>query len=72
MDEESLDRRAHWVQWILGGLIAATVFCVTLKLTVADLAQRVKEQDNSIDDITHRLIVMETIQACRDGVHNCK
>jgi hypothetical protein len=31
-----------------------------------------KTIDANIDDLTHRVIVMETIQACRDGTRNCK
>lgn len=82
MNEEKIDRRAHWVQWIAGGLIGATVFCVTLKLTVAQLEQdfkdyrreikvTLKEQDNREDDLNNRVLILETIQKCRDGVYAC-
>ena len=75
MDEEKIDRRAHWIQIIATGLVAATVFCVTIKLTLTQLEddfkqykkdQKVtfKDMDNTVDDLTHRIIVLETKQGC--------
>lgn len=71
MDEEKLDRRAHWVQWIAGGVVGATIFCVTIKLTLTQLEQdfkeykqemkrTMKELDNRIDDIHDHQLILET------------
>jgi hypothetical protein len=82
-DEEQIDRRAHWAQWALAGIVAATAWCVKLEMNSSnqaedakqykrDMKATLKEQDNKGDDLEHRLIILETIQACRDGIHDCK
>jgi sensor domain CHASE-containing protein len=83
LDEETIDRRAHWAWAIVSAIVAATVFCVTIKLTMNQLEQDfkdykkeqkviLKDQDNKGDDLDHRVIVLETIQACKDGTRNYK
>ncbi len=59
VDEEKIDRRAHWIQVAIGAIIAVTVFCVTIKLTVAQLEQDFKdykkEQKISFKDLDNRI-----------------
>lgn len=50
MDEEQIDRRAHWVQWIVAGIIGATVWCVRLEFTIAELKTDMENQKKSRDE----------------------
>ena len=58
MDEEQLDRRAHWVQWLITGIVVATIWCVRLEFTVAglksDMEQQKAARDSSIAQIWQR------------------
>lgn len=83
LNEDQIDRRAHWFQIVVGLIIVATAWCVKLELNSSqqsddakqykkDMKVNFKEMDNKGDDLDHRVIVLETIQACRDGKINCK
>ena len=71
MDEETIDRRAHWAWAIITAIVAATVFCVTLKLSLSQLEQdfkdykkemktTIKEHDNRMDDLHDHVLILET------------
>ena len=55
MDEESLDRRAHWVQWAITGIVIATAWCVRLEFTVSGLKADMANQKNSRDEMISQL-----------------
>ena len=78
IDEDKIDRRAHWIQAILVAIVAATVWCVKLEMNSSsqaddlkqykkDMKATFKEMDNSVDDLTHRIIVLETESKCKGG-----
>jgi hypothetical protein len=58
VDEEQIDRRAHWVQWAITGIVIATAWCVRLEFTVAglksDMETQKKMRDESISQIWNR------------------
>lgn len=58
LDEEKLDRRAHWAQWAITGIVLATGWCVRLEFTVAALKTEMEQQkaarDQSISAIWNR------------------
>lgn len=70
MNEDKIDRRAHWVQALVTGLILATAWCVKLQMNVAQLEtdfkdykkeqkQNIKGFDDRLDDHNNRLIHLE-------------
>jgi hypothetical protein len=70
LSEEKIDRRAHWIQLLVTGLVAATVWCVKLEMNLSqletdfkqykrDMKDTVKEYDNRLDDLDHRVIHLE-------------
>lgn len=58
MDEEGLDRRLHWGQWAITGIIIATAWCVRLEFTVAglkaDFEAQKQARDKTIEAIWNR------------------
>ena len=74
MNEDKLERRAHWFQLLVTGLVAATVFCVKLQMNLAQLEQDFKEYklemkhtmknyDERLDDL-HDCFILDTHKAC--------
>ena len=70
MKEEQIDRRAHWIQALVTGIIVATVFCVKLQMGLTQLEQdfkdykkemkaTIKEFDNRGDDLDRRVTHLE-------------
>lgn len=55
MDEESIDRRAHWVQWAITGIIIATAWCVRLEFTVSGLKSDMESQKKNRDEMISQL-----------------
>ena len=67
----------QWVDWgklAVFALVGATIWCVKLEMNNAtltseftqykrDMKQTTKEMDNAIDDLTHRIIILETVNA---------
>lgn len=49
MDEQKIDRRAHWAQLAITGVILATGWCVRLEFTVSSLQKSMEEQKKSRD-----------------------
>lgn len=49
MDEEGLDRRLHWGQWAITGIVIATAWCVRLEFTVASLKAEMENQKANRD-----------------------
>ena len=58
MNEEKIDRRVHWAQWAITGIVIATGWCVRLEFTVANLKSEFENQkgirDQSISQIWNR------------------
>ena len=59
MDEEKLDRRAHWIQVALMGLIAATVWVCKIQFELAgvekDMENQKAKRDQSVQEIRDRI-----------------
>ena len=56
MDEEQIDRRAHWVQLVIGGIIAATIWCVKLEMTTSSLKSDMEIQKSKRDEMIARIV----------------
>jgi len=58
VNEEKLDRRAHWVVWAVSGIILATGWCIRLEFTVsalkAQIDEQIKNRDTQISNIWTR------------------
>jgi hypothetical protein len=70
MKEEQVDRRAHWVQIAITGIVLATGWCVKLEMNLSkitddfvqykkDMKSTSKEFDNKLYDHNDRLIHLE-------------
>lgn len=55
LDEEKIDRRAHWAQWAITGIVIATGWCCRLEFTVAQLKADMEIQKNSRDQMISRI-----------------
>lgn len=55
MNEEKLDRRAHWVQWVATGIIIATGWCCRLEFTVSQLKTDMELQKSNRDQMISRI-----------------
>lgn len=49
INEEKLDRRAHWIQWLVTAVIIATGWCVRLEFTVNQLKTDIESQHKDRD-----------------------
>ena len=76
MEEERIERRFHWAQVIIGAIIAAVVWCCKLEFSTNSQSEdfkqykrhmksTTKEMDNAIDNLTYRIIVLETERNCK-------
>jgi hypothetical protein len=43
LDEEKVDRRLHWTQAIIIGIVSATIWCVKLEMTTSALKAQVAQ-----------------------------
>ena len=55
MDEESIDRRAHWVQLAITGIVIATIWCVRLEFTVSGLKTDMENQKKNRDEMISKI-----------------
>lgn len=59
MNEVKLDRRAHWIYWAIGLVVAITSWCVRLQMTQnqqsIDMAAHVAARDAALSKIWDRL-----------------
>ena len=55
LDEEKIDRRAHWVQWAITGIIIATAWCVRLEFTVSNLKSDMETQKRTRDEMISKI-----------------
>lgn len=67
MEQKNIENSLHWIQLLVTGLIAATVFCVKLQIGLTqieqdfkdykkDQKQTFKELDNRLDAVSDRMI----------------
>lgn len=48
MKEEQIDRRAHWAQIAITGIVIATIWCVRLEFTVQELKKDAEEREANV------------------------
>ena len=48
-NEEKVDRRAHWIQIIVTGIVLATLWCARLEYTVQDLKKDSENREANVN-----------------------
>lgn len=83
MNEEKIDRRAHWAQIVVAGIVAVTVWCVRLEFTVAELKKDADTRELNVernrDNRNADMLKIETrvrtnevdIEWLKKGNHGC-
>jgi hypothetical protein len=55
VNEEKIERRFHWAQWVITGIIIATGWCVRLEFTVSNLKADMENQKHNRDQMISRI-----------------
>lgn len=50
MNEATLDRRAHWIQIVITGIVLATGWCMKLEITVSSLKAEADKRADAIEN----------------------